>query len=60
MLKATADQTKRRIRRLRTVWAELNYAQRRSFEIQTGVPVHPAKAARISRAIDELERLYAA
>ena len=40
--------------RVRRVWAELDYAQRRLFEIRTGVPV----LAR-SRQIDELEALYA-
>lgn len=60
MLKATASQIKRLVRRFRRVWAELDYAQRRVFEIRTGVPVGPGKGRRISRTIDELERLYAA
>lgn len=60
MLKATASQAKRLVRRFRHVWSELQYAQRRSFEVQTGVPLRPAKRPRISRTIDELERLFAA
>jgi hypothetical protein len=60
VLKATASQIKRLVRRFRQVWAELAYAQRRSFEIQTGVPTHAPKRPKISRSIDELERLYAA
>jgi hypothetical protein len=30
----------RSIRRLARVWADLDYAQRRLFEIQTGIPVN--------------------
>jgi len=60
VFKATADQTKRIARRFRRVWAELGYVQRRVFEIQTGVPVRPADGPRISRTIDELDRLFAA
>lgn len=29
----------RAIRRLARVWADMDYAQRRLFEIQTGIPV---------------------
>ena len=59
MLKATASQVKRLARRFRRVWAELDYAQRRSFEIQTGVPLRRNHGPRISRTIDELNRLFA-
>jgi hypothetical protein len=38
-----------RLRRLRQVWAELEYAQRRLLEIRTGVPVlTPAERAKFS------------
>jgi hypothetical protein len=60
VLKATTNQIKRLIRRFRQVWAEVSYAQRRAFEIRTGVPVGANKSPRISRTIDELDRLYAA
>jgi hypothetical protein len=60
MLKATASQARRLPRRLRRVWSELDYAQRRAFEIRTGIPLGPEKRPRISRTIDELERLFAA
>jgi hypothetical protein len=33
-----ASRTGRAISRLQQIWAELDYAQRRLFEIQTGVP----------------------
>jgi hypothetical protein len=40
---------RRKLRRLREIWAELNYAQRRLLEIRTGVPiVTPAERARFS------------
>jgi hypothetical protein len=60
MTTATASKTKRAFRRLKRLWAELDYAQRRTFEIQTGVPVGGGERPRISRSVDELERLYAA
>jgi len=45
---------------LKRVVAEFDYVQRRLFEIRTGVPAHAERRPRISRSIDELERLYAA
>ena len=60
MATATASKSTRAIRRLKRVWAELDYAQRRSFELQTGVPIGARRRAQISRSVDELERLYAA
>jgi hypothetical protein len=47
--------------RISEIWAELSYAQRRSFEIQTGVPVGARRKAPRSRArtVAELERLWA-
>jgi len=51
--------TTRAIRRIRMTWAELDHAQRRLFEIRTGVPLgEPRKASRISRRVDELEALF--
>jgi hypothetical protein len=54
------SRTKRVIRRIKQVWDELGYAQRRMFEIRTGVPVRPNERPKISRSVEELERLYAA
>jgi hypothetical protein len=61
---------KQSIKRVRAVWAELDYAQRRLFEIRTGVPVLEIDTGnQVSRArpnthtpatIDELEALFAA
>jgi hypothetical protein len=42
------------IKRVRRVWAELDYAQRRLFEIRTGIPVISD-----SRAPGEPELLHA-
>jgi hypothetical protein len=41
--------------RARRVWSELSYAQRRMFEIRTGLP--PARP-RFRVSTDELERNY--
>jgi hypothetical protein len=42
------------IKRVRRVWAELDYAQRRLFEIRTGIPVMSD-----SRSPAEFEALHA-
>ncbi|MGN6872270.1 MAG: hypothetical protein ACTHMY_28090 [Solirubrobacteraceae bacterium] len=60
-MRQTTLRARRGIVRARRIWAELDYAQRRSLEIQTGIPlgardVHP----RIRRSFDELSRLRAA
>ena len=34
------------IRRIKHTWAELDYAQRRLFEIQTGIPTTPKGSGR--------------
>jgi len=56
----TTSRIKRTARRLQRIWSELDYAQRRSFEMRTGVPAGARRRATISRTVDELERLYAA
>ena len=43
-------------RRAREIWAELDYAQRRLFEMRTGVD---AGTRRRTLTIDELEAMYA-
>jgi hypothetical protein len=51
----------RTINRAKEIWAELDYAQRRLIELQTGIPVGARRDARkVSRSADELERLFAA
>jgi hypothetical protein len=58
---ARAPRIRHRIDQAKRIWAELDYAQRRSLELQTGVPVGAAKVrARISRDFDELNRLRTA
>jgi len=58
---ATAPRILRRINRAKRIWAELDYAQRRSLELQTGVPMGASKVrTRIARDFDELSRLGAA
>jgi hypothetical protein len=42
--------------RIRRTWAEMDYAQRRSFEIRTGQPAaHSVERARDKALIAELE-----
>jgi hypothetical protein len=43
-------------RRVREIWAELDYAQRRLFELRTGVDAGRPRTL----TIDELEAMYAA
>lgn len=60
MLTSATSKTGRVVKRLKALWGELDYAQRRSFELQTGVSAGSGRRRRISRSVDELERLYAA
>lgn len=60
MLTQATSQTKRIVRRANRLRSELGYAQLRLFEIRTGVPVGPREPHKISRSVDELNRLYAA
>jgi hypothetical protein len=54
---SATSRIKRAARRAKRLWSELDYAQRRVFEMRTGVPL---TRPNISRSVDELERLYAA
>jgi hypothetical protein len=54
---ATSTGMRQAIKRVRRVWAELDYAQQRLFEIRTGVPVTGRSRAAASPA--ELEALHA-
>jgi hypothetical protein len=58
-MRAKASRTRQRIDHARRIWAELDYAQRRTLEIQTGIPLGARDVRpRINR--DELSRLRAA
>jgi hypothetical protein len=43
--------------KIKRVWAELDYAQQRLFEIRTGIPV--TGRTRSLSSVEELEALYA-
>lgn len=45
-------------RRLRRTWSELNYVQRRAFEIQTGIEIGAGETRGRRDSVVELERLY--
>jgi hypothetical protein len=60
VLTSTTSRTKRAVVGLKRLWSEMDYAQRRAFEVRTGVSAGADRRVRISRSIDELERLYAA
>ncbi len=50
---------RRMVGRARQIWGELDYTQRRLFEVRTGVPtLTPEERARLQRVLDErrLER----
>jgi hypothetical protein len=45
---------------VKRIWRELDYAERRMFELRTGIPFTAAtKRAEANRVIDELEAVYA-
>lgn len=55
----TASRVSRRIGRLRQLWSELDYVQRRVLENRTGVPFVTPEERRRSRArVAQLEYLY--
>jgi len=51
-MKTATSRTSRTISRAQQIWAEVDYAQRRMFELRTGVPVVPRQNRR------EATRLY--
>jgi BMFP domain-containing protein YqiC len=59
MATATKSNVRQATNRVKRVWAEMDYAQRRLFEIRTGVAVID-RSQRTSPAasVDELEALY--
>ncbi|HYB29057.1 MAG TPA: hypothetical protein VEF89_20765 [Solirubrobacteraceae bacterium] len=60
MTTSATSRTGRAVRRVKRVVAEFDYVERRLFEMRTGVPARAERRPRISRSIEELERLYAA
>jgi hypothetical protein len=57
MTNATSTPNIRRaFRRVKQTWSEMDYAQRRLFELRTGIPVTDAGRR---ATIDKLERAYA-
>jgi hypothetical protein len=59
-MRLTTFRTRRGVQRARRIWAELDYAQRRSLEIQTGLSLGAREIRPQIRAFDELSRLRAA
>ena len=59
MATATKTGLGQTIKRVKRAWAEMDYAQRRLFEIRTGIPASGRdEAARPATTVDELETLY--
>ena len=48
----------RTIGRVKELWAEFDYAQRRQLEIQLGIPMSRPAPPKIASSPDELEALY--
>jgi hypothetical protein len=44
--------------KFRRLIGELSYAQRRSFELRTGVPISDQRSRRSQREIDHLDALW--
>ncbi len=60
MRTAKHSHVSRALGRAKRIWSELDYAQRRLFELRTGVPsTTPERRPSLKARIDELERLYA-
>ena len=56
MATATIRQT---VKRLKSAWTEMDYAQQRLFEIRTGIPVSgPGERMRPATTSEELDALY--
>jgi hypothetical protein len=59
-MKSSPSHISQVIGRIRAAWADMDYAHRRLFEIQTGIPVDDVQERRAARRkIKELEALYA-
>jgi hypothetical protein len=58
MATATKTGIRHTIERVKRAWTEMDYAQRRLFEIRTGVAVRQAGKRTERATVDELESLY--
>jgi hypothetical protein len=59
MRTTTGSRATRTIGRVKELWAEFDYAQRRLLEVRMGVPMLPSERPKMAASIDELEALYA-
>lgn len=60
-MKSSPSHISQVIGRIRAAWADMDYAHRRLFEIQTGIPVDDVQGRRPARRkIRDLEAHYAA
>ena len=57
MATATKSGVRKATKRVKRVWAEMDYAQRRLFEIRTGVPAVDRDQP-TPTSVDDLEALY--
>lgn len=59
MRATTGSRVTQTIGRVKELWAEFDYAQRRLLEVRMGVPMLPSERPKIAASIDELDALYA-
>jgi hypothetical protein len=59
MTTMTTSRAGRIFGRVKEIWDELDYAQRRSLEITTGIPSLTRKRPTTGTSVSELESLYA-
>ena len=59
-MRLTAPRIRPGVNRAKRIWAELDYAQRRSLELQTGVPMGARERRSRGGGFDDLNRLRAA
>jgi hypothetical protein len=58
MRMTTASRATQTIGRVKELWEEFDYAQRRMLEIRMGVPMLRSERPKTAASIDELEALY--
>jgi hypothetical protein len=59
MLESSLNRVGSAMTHLRDVWSELDYAQRRSLELRTGLRFVNRTRPTVARTVSELEALYA-
>jgi hypothetical protein len=59
MTRAITSLIRYAVRQVKETWSEVDYAQRRMLEIQTGRRFVSPAGPRIARSVDELESLFA-